>query len=519
VDVDVAIVGAGPVGLLLAAELRAWDVRTVVLERALEPDGRLRAPAITERTIEALERHGLLDRLVAETGRYRACHGASAQTLPADLRVSGVRMLPIRQDLVERLLEEHVRALGADVRRGCEVVGLAAGDGGVELQIRRVSGAEERLAGSFAVGCDGGRSTVRSSAGIAFPATGTGATFTGYQAEVTVADPDKLPRGWRRTPTGIVAYELCPSRVVSIEFTAPFTDRAAPVTLEEVQASVRRTSGTDVTLMDARSLTRFTDNARLAASYRRGRVLLAGDAAHVHAPFGGQGLNLGMQDAANLGWKLAAAVHGWAPPGLLETYECERRPAAERVLETVRASNALLDTDPHRSPVAELFDELRQLAEVRRYLHEKTAMVHLRYEAGAPDGAGALGCAPRGLLVCTPEGAIDWARQLRPGRGLLLVSPACSEDVREVAERWRDRVDTVIGELVHPSADDARGTDLDDLAALLLRPDGHAVWLRADDGRERPALLADMFPRWFGPAPQPQLAGAANAPVLDTKGP
>jgi len=315
-DVDVAIVGAGPVGLLLAAELRAWDVRTVVLERSLEPDTRLRAPAITERTIEALERHGLLARLVAETERYRARHGASARTLSADLRVSGTRMLPIRQDLVERLLEEYVRALGAEVRRGREVVGLAAGGGGVDLQIRCTGGAQERLSGSFAVGCDGGHSTVRGAAGIAFP--GTGATLTGYQAEVTVADPDKLHRGWRRTPTGVVAYELCPSRVVSIEFTGGPADRAAPVTLEEVQASVRRASGTDVTLTDARSLTRFTDNARIASSYRRGPVLLAGDAAHVHAPFGGHGLNLGMQDAANLGWKLAAAVRGWAPPGLLK---------------------------------------------------------------------------------------------------------------------------------------------------------------------------------------------------------
>jgi rifampicin monooxygenase len=516
VDADVAIVGAGPVGLLLAAELRAWDVRTVVLERSPEPDTRLRAPTITERTIEALERHELLDRLVDETERHRARHDASAQALPTDLRVSGTRMLPIRQDLVERILEEHVRALGADLHRGCEVVRLAAGEGGVDLGIRGAGGADARLSVGFAVGCDGARSTVRDAAGIAFP--GTGATLTGYQAEVTVAEPDKLHRGWRRTPTGIVAYELCPSRVVSIEFTGPPADRAASVTLEEVQASVRRTSATDVTLTGARSLTRFTDNARIAASYRRGRVLLAGDAAHVHAPFGGQGLNLGMQDAANLGWKLAAAVHGWAPRGLLDTYERERRPVAERVLEAVQAASALLDTDRRMTPVYELFGELRQLEAVRRYLHEKTAMVHLRYDTGAP-GGGPLGCAPRGLLIRTAEGATDWARLLRPGRGLLLVSPSCDEAVPQVAEPWRDRLDIVAGELVHTSDDDAGRAGLDDVAALLLRPDGHAVWLAGGDGGHRPASLEDVLARWFGPALQLQCAGAGHAPALDAKGP
>jgi 2-polyprenyl-6-methoxyphenol hydroxylase-like FAD-dependent oxidoreductase len=498
---EVVVVGAGPVGLVLAAELRAWSIDVLVLERMTSPDARLRAPAITERTIEALERHDLLDRLVGEAQRYRAAHGATSTTLHADLRMDGVRALPVRQDLVQHVLEEHVRALGGDVWRGCELVGLTPLRDGVELRVRGPKADEDVLRASFVVGCDGGPSTVRSAAGIGFP--GSQATLTGYQAEVEIADPGVLRRGWQRTPTGIAAYELCPSRIVSIEFTGPPVDRSAPVTLEEVQASLRRTSATNVTLTRARTLTRFTDNARLAEFYRRGRVLLAGDAAHVHAPFGGQGLNLGVQDAVNLGWKLVATLRGWAPAGLLDSYERERRPVAEQVLRNVRAAIMLMDPDTRMTPIHELFGELRRLDAVRRHMHEKTAMIDVRYPVGASGGDHPLlGRAPRGLLVSTGNGSVELSRVARAGRGLLLVLSDAYRQAAYVAKSWRDRVD-VVSASVAPAPDGVRDpTEAGALGALLLRPDGHIVWVGGNDGRDSPSTLHDTLERVFGrPAP------------------
>ena len=501
---DVVVVGAGPVGLMLAAELRAAGCGALVLERAPRPDPRLRAPAITERTIEALERHRLLDPLVAATARQRAQLGAREDTLPADLRVDGTRALPIRQDLVEELLEEHVLSLGGDVRRGHEVVGLRQRPDHVDLRVRCGDGPPQLVRARFAVGCDGGHSAVRQAAGIAFPSGGE-ATLTGYQAEVRVADPSVLRRGWQRTPTGIASYELCPSRVVSIEFGGPAVPRGAPVTLAEVQASLRRTSGTEVTLTEPRSLTRFTDNARLAEAYRRGRVLLAGDAAHVHAPFGGQGLNLGMQDAVNLGWKLAAAVRGGAPARLLDSYEQERRPVAEEVLRNVRAATALLNPDERMTPLHDLFAELRGIEEVRRHMHRKTAMVDLRYPTQAAHPLP--GRAPVGLRVQTGGGALDVSRVARAGRGLVLDLSRAGCAAGRVAAAGDHRVDAVTAPAA-PAPEGVDAADADGLAALLLRPDGHVAWVQDTDGREHPAPLRDVLARTFGPpADHPQSRG------------
>jgi 2-polyprenyl-6-methoxyphenol hydroxylase-like FAD-dependent oxidoreductase len=507
---DVAIVGAGLVGLILAAELRACGVAATVLEREHRPDGRLRAPAITERTIEALERHGLLDEIVRETDRYRSRLGAHPGALRAELRVAGTRALPIRQDLVERVLDGHVRARGGDIRRGHELVDLSAGERGVDLRVRRSDGCEELLSAAWVVGCDGGRSTIRAAGGFAFP--GTGPTLTGYQAEVAVAGPGTLRRGWHRGPAGIAAYELCPSRVVSIEFTAP-EDRAAPVCLDEVQASLRRTSGTDVTLTDARSLTRFTDNARIADAYRRGRILLAGDAAHVHAPFGGQGLNLGVQDAVNLGWKLAATARGWASPALLDSYEAERRPVAQEVLRTVQAAIALIDPDERMTPAHELFAELRQLDEVQRHLHAKTAMVNLRYATLSAGGNDLVGRAPRGVAIATAGGVIGLTRLARAGRGLLLVLSKTGRPAALVAAPWRDRIDVAFGEPAAAAEDARDGTDLAGIAALLLRPDGHVAWLDRDDDHDGGGALRAALTRWHGRASPLPAAAPRSGPA------
>ena len=498
-DTDVAVIGAGPAGLMLAAELHAWGVSTVVLEARTAIDDRLRAPSITARTIEAVERHGLLERLVERIAEYEGELGRHTD-IRSDVRVDGVRSLPIRQELLERVLNEHLLASGVEPRRGRRVTRVRDQGDLVEVHLIEPDGGTGTLTARFAVGCDGARSVVRESAGIGFP--GVDPTLTGYQAEVTLADPEALPQGWHRTPAGIFATDRYANglvNVISIEFTGPPPRRAGEVTLEEVAASLRRTSGRDVRLTGAKSLTRFTDNERLATTYRSGRLLLAGDAAHVHAPFGGYGLNLGVQDAVNLGWKLAAVLHGWAGPDLLDTYTAERRPVAARMQRTARGSVTLLD--PAHEAAWELFRELQRLGEARRYMHEKTAMVHVRYDIGDPIGAPhpLLGRTPRDLELRDPRGR-DGRRPLsqvmRAGRGLLLTFAGADPATAEAAAPWRDRVDHRVAE-VHPESAEA---DLfAAVRALLLRPDGFVVWVDAavpDDGGTLRAALR----RWYGPA-------------------
>ncbi|AUX46568.1 FAD-dependent oxidoreductase [Sorangium cellulosum] len=497
-DVDVVIAGAGPVGLMLACELRLGGARALVLERQGGFDTRLRAPGITLRTIEALNRRGLLERLV-ELARERAegldAHFSAIEeklrqaSSPANGALAPVPdMLPIREGVVERVLHERALALGVEVRFEHEVIGLRQDPDGVTVDVRGPDGVATSVRAAYAVGCDGGRSAVRKLADIDFP--GTGPTFTGYQAVVTVKEPEKLPRGWHRTPAGVMAYELGPSRVVTIEFNGPPADRNAPVTLDEVQASLRRTSGVDVTLAEPRSLTRFTDNCRLAQTYRLGRVLLAGDAAHVHTPFGGQGLNLGVQDAVNLGWKLSATVRGWAPPGLLDTYHTERHPVAAQVLRNSRATVALLDPAERITPLFELvFRELMGLGEVKRYMHEKFSMVHVRYDMGVPEAKAPplLGRAAPDVWLQTSGGPARLACLQRTGRGVLL-DLAEGAELREVAAGWAGRVDLVRARCEAP--------DLP--AALLIRPDGYTAWVCPRDGEPKPGPLDESLARWFG---------------------
>ena len=244
------------------------------------------------------------------------------------------RLRGIRQQALERMFGERARNLGIDVRRRHEIAGFREVGDGIEIDVRGPDG-PFTLKSAYLVGCDGGRSAVRKLAGFEFP--GTDPTLTGHRAIVELDHPERLlPLGWRRTAKGMLAYGPIPGRVCLVEFDGPPPDRNAPITVEELQGSLRRVSGADVTITAIKTATRFTDNARQATTYRLGRVLLAGDAAHVHSPFGGQGLNLGILDAVNLGWKLAAVVSGRAPAELLDTYTAERHPAAARVLAITR---------------------------------------------------------------------------------------------------------------------------------------------------------------------------------------
>src|ERR1700722_2828357 len=369
---DVLVAGAGPVGLTLAVELRLAGVRVLVVERRTEPDTAGKAGAINTASAEAFERRGLLAALQARevTMKAGAAAGPPGQRkrpssvghfggiqVPADpvdtddpsLRGRGPAWyVQVPQVEVERVLGQRAAELGIEVRRGVEVAGFDAGEDGVTVHLE--GGGEDDVRVAWLVGCDGGRSLVRRQAGFDFP--GTDPTITFRQTEGTVEGAERLKQGgWQHTPTRVYVYGPGPGRVPTVEPDAPPDDRDAPVTASEMEASLRRVSGVDVRVAEVTHGTRFTDNARQATTSRRGRVLLCGDAAHVHSPFSGQGLNLGIGDTVNLGWKLAATVRGWAPEGLLDSYTSERHPIGAWVLDWTRAQVAVMRGDAYSSAI------------------------------------------------------------------------------------------------------------------------------------------------------------------------
>ncbi|KAB8169925.1 NAD(P)-binding protein [Streptomyces sp. 3MP-14] len=492
-DTDVLVVGGGPVGLMLAAELRTGGARVVVLERLKEPSGHSRAFRMQARMLDVLDQRGLLDRFTDGNRTWPKAHFAGLEPLLdfGHLRNEHPYALLIPQARTEQLLEEHTRALGVDIRRGHAVTAVEDTGDGVRCEVETDEG-RHSLTASYLVGCDGGRSTVRKLAGIGF--TGSDPTVSALLADVELADPSQLPNGvpgTMRTPHGLLmAISLQPgvTRILTTEFVPPDPATArSEVTLDELRATVRRISGLDVDMDRPRWLSRFTDTTRLADTYRSGRVLLAGDAAHVHFPIGAQGLNLGLQDAVNLGWKLAATVTGRAPDGLLDSYGAERRPVAERVLRETRVQLLLMSPDPKVDPLREVFSELLAMPEVNSRLAHEITGLDIRYQL--PEGRythDLLGC------PCPPlkPGPGDGVRALlRAGRGALLV-PDTRPGVARAAEGHSGRVGTV-------PAGEGPG--------LLLRPDGHVAWV--DPGDDTPAddVLADLtdaLRRWFGdPAP------------------
>jgi hypothetical protein len=344
----------------------------------------------------------------------------------------------------------------------------------------RTAGGEFR--GGWLVGCDGGRSTVRKAAGIGF--TGTEPEFTGYSTLVTLADPEKLAPGRHYTPTGMYAYT--PPRTINIaDFDRGAFHRTDPVTREHIEAVLRKVSGTDVTVVALDLATTWTDRAFQAAGYRKGRVLLAGDAAHVHSPLGGQGLNLGLGDAMNLGWKLAATIRGDAPADLLDSYERERHPIGAQILDWSRAQVALMR--PSRSSRA-LEAIIRDLIETRdgaTYFAEKVSGIGLRYDLGDDS-----------LLVgrSAPDFKLDDGsrlnERLRAGRGLLLDfgDEAC---LRALADRYPGRIDYVVGDVAFRI----------EHCALLVRPDGVVVW--AGNGAIIEEEATSAATRWFGGPDRP----------------
>ncbi|WP_410591329.1 FAD-dependent monooxygenase [Amycolatopsis sp. lyj-23] len=468
---DVVIAGCGPTGATLAAELRLHGVRVLVLEQNTEPASFVRIVGLHIRSLELMAMRGLLDRLLRH-GRQRPAGGffaAIPKPPPPGLDSAHAYLLGIPQPVIVRLLEEHAIDLGAEVRHGCAVVDFEQDDDGVTVELA----GGERVRARYLVGCDGGRSAVRKLSGIGFPGepSRTDTLMGEMAAEAPPAEiaakvaavGETHKRFWLR-PFGEGVYSV-------VVPAADVGDRAAAPTLDDFRQQLRALAGTDFGVHSPRWLSRFGDATRLAERYRAGRVLLAGDAAHIHPPTGGQGLNLGVQDAFNLGWKLAAQVRGWAPEDLLDTYQAERRPVAEAVLDNTRAQMALSSSEPGAQAVRRLLAELMDFDEVNRHLIGKITAIDIRYDFGeGPDLVG------RRLRDIDVESGRLYDR-LHRGRGLLLDRTGSL-----TAGDRPDRVEVL--------ADPAAALDV---PAVLLRPDGHVAWA-GDDQRD----LDEQLARWFG---------------------
>jgi 2-polyprenyl-6-methoxyphenol hydroxylase-like FAD-dependent oxidoreductase len=502
-DADVAIAGAGPTGLLLAAELAMRGVRVVVLERNVVRPAYVRAFNLNSRSLEILDRRGIVDRFLAEGPKVPFTHFAA---LDAPLDLSGLDtdhpyVLGIPQTRTEALLEAHALEQGAEIRWGYSVADVAQDDDGVTIQLDVAAdasraGASRALRTRWLVGCDGGRSTVRKRAGIGFP--GTTATRWALLGDVELADPASLSYGNHQTSRGGVFVIPRPGyvRVIASEL-APPADPESPVTLDALRDAVAHVLGRDVALVRPRWLTRFGDAARLAERYRAGRVLLAGDAAHVHPPAGAQGLNVGLQDAFNLGWKLAAVVRDAAPDELLDSYHDERHAAGERLLTQTRAQAELGQTDDRLAPVRGLLRDLARDAGVRRLLAEMVSGLDTRYAVASPERMARQPMLGR----LAPNVALDVAARrstlaecLRDGRALLVTRGTCSE-LMDAVVPLRDRLEvaTIPHAQVQPRW-------LDGADAALVRPDGHVAWLA--DGEADVESLRMSAERWVGASPR-----------------
>ncbi|MGC4984770.1 FAD-dependent monooxygenase [Streptomyces sp. DT193] len=497
-DTDVVIAGAGPTGLMLACELRLAGADVIVVERLAQRSGESRAGGIHSRTLEVLDQRGILERFLAE-GQLQPVGHFSGLYLDFDESESRHPYpLMILQSAIERLLEEWAVELGVQVRRAGEVSGLSQDESGVTVEVGGAQETPATLRARYLVGCDGGHSTVRKLAGIDFP--GTEATMTALIGDVELPD---LPEDYvwvRRTPGGdysAIAFEPGWHRVITSEFDR-VADRDESVTFERLRESLVRVAGTDFGMRNPRWISRFNDAARQADRYRKGRVLLAGDAAHIHFPAGGQGLNMGVQDAVNLGWKLASVVRGRAPESLLDTYHAERHPVGERVLHNTRAQSALVRPGPQTDALREVFSSLMVFDEVNQYLRHLLTALDIRYPV---DGDHPLtGRRVPDADLKTSDGTGGVHELLHAARPVLL--DLTGSTAAAVAEGWADRVDVVearsedehwivpaLGEIPAP-------------AAVLIRPDGHVAWAAAVGTPPDTAALRAALETWFGPALQ-----------------
>ncbi len=508
---DVIIAGGGPVGLFLACELRLAGASVLLLEKNESPttplkSGWMGARGLNFPSAEAFYRRGLLKDVKAAsigwmggerpgmqfTGEGKvppppaatprfAGHFAGMMLDASKVDFSGHQwILPgpsvgggmVSLEALESVLADRARGLGADLRLGHEVQGFTETADGVSVETARAE-----FEAKWLIGCDGGRSTVRKIGGFEFE--GTDPELTGYMAIVEFEDLDGLAPGFNLTPRGLYTHGPAPGRVGVVDFDGGRFDRTAEITRDDLQAMLQRVSGTRVRLKSVEIATSYTDRSRQVTTYRKGRILLAGDAAHVHSPFGGQGMNAGLGDAMNLGWKLGAVIKAWAPEGLLDTYTTERHPIGEWVLNWTRAQVAVIRPDPHARAIAAVIRDLIATKDGTSYFIEKISGVSTQYDLG-----GGHPLTGRSAPDFELEDGTRLGDLLHNGGGLLLDFHG-SQSLAAICDGLEDRL-----RYVRLHAKDEKG-----LSALLVRPDGFVAW--ATD-TELDSAAEQSIERWFG---------------------
>ena len=495
---DVIIAGAGPVGLFLAGELALAKCSVLILDKAEKPHSPLKQfpfgiRGLSAPTIEALYRRGLLEKLevhkrlrnphktsTPEGPRRQVGHFAGIPFLEGNIDSSQWRQrlpsstetnLISEMEEVESVLARRAEALGVEIRRGLAITDFQQTANGVAVQ----SG-DHSFEANWLVGCDGSRSVVRKAGGFEF--AGTEPEFTGYSAQVDIADPEKLGPGRNLTPTGMY-FQSQPGYLLMLEFDGGAAHRAEPPTLQHVQATLRRVSNTDVTITALHAGTTWTDRARQATTYRNGRVHLAGDAAHIHSPLGGQGLNLGIGDAMNLGWKLAATIQGKAAEGLLDSYQTERHPLGVQVLDWSRAQVAIMKPDPASRALSAIVRDLMNTRDGATYFAERVWGVSTHYDLGGNHPL--LGHSAPNFEF---EDAASIGDLMHDGQGILLDFDG-NASLKTLASEYEGRIKYVSG----------RAREQLGLSAVLIRPDGIIAW--ASDSDPDCSELQKAVARWF----------------------
>lgn len=481
--VDVIVVGGGPTGMMLAGELTLAGVEAAIVERRRTPElVGSRAGGFHSRTIEILDQRGIADRFLAEGKPVQAAFFGTTKLDMSDFPTRHPYTLGLWQNHIERILASWIEELGVRVLRGLEVAGLDQDASGVD--VRFADGGSMRAL--YLVGADGGRSAVRKAAGIEFP--GWDATRSSLIAEVEVTH--ETPVGMRIDEVGVHGLHLMEDgRTMRVIVTEKQLGPATEPLLADLVKALTDVYGTDFGVRSPTWISRFSDATRQAATYRSGRVLLAGDAAHIHAPSGGQGIGLGIQDAVNLGWKLAGVVRGIVPESLLDTYHAERHPAAARALKHTMAQSLMQRADPRVGALAETVSGLLTIDEARKQVAGLISGLDVRYDFG--EGHPLLGCRIPDLDIVTANGQIRVFALLHDARAVLLnLGAPGSLDPGP----WADRVQlvdaTYDGEWELPVIGPVSAP-----AAALIRPDGHVAW--TGDGTRQG--LEDALANWFGP--------------------
>ncbi len=494
----VVIAGGGPTGLMLAGELALAGVDVAIVERRASQDlAGTRAGGLHSRTIEVLDQRGIADRFLAQGQVAQVAGFAWIRLDISDFPTRHNYGLALQQNHIERILADWIGELAVPIYRSREVTGFTQRDTGVDIELSD----DQPLRAEYLVGCDGGGSLIRKAAGIEFP--GWEPTISNLIAEVELAEEPEW--GLRRDALGIhgisrLEYEIRDGEVVYMDrgparvmVTESHLGSTTEPTLRDLSEALTAVYGTDFGVHSPIWISRFTDMARQAASYRKGRVLLAGDAAHVHYPTGGQGLNIGVQDAVNLGWKLAQVVKKTSPESLLDTYHAERHPVAARVLRDTMAQVALLRTDDRTNALREIMSELLAMDEPRKRVAAMMSGLDIHYDLG--EGHPLLGRRMPDLDLVTADGLLRVFTLLHDARPVLINfgDPGGFE-----ISTSADRVRSIDAEYAGAWELPALGT-VPAPTAVLIRPDGYVAWV----GETSQLGLAEALTTWFGPPATP----------------